>query len=70
MTPASVCDGIFVFSPCPAIALATADLSFSRKAEYFFIYFYLPLWGDDAKTANKIRQCPILTKLHLRGILQ
>ncbi len=35
------------FSPCPAIALATADLSLSRKAGNFFIYLYLPVSGTE-----------------------
>ena len=37
--------GFVILVPLSAIALATADLTLSRKAKNFFIYFYLPLAG-------------------------
>ena len=65
--------GFVILFPCPAIALATADLTLSRKAENFFIYFYLSLSGTEPNrkrlllTRLKVLQQPALPSHFRKG---
>ena len=55
------------FSPCPAIALATADLSLSRKAKKLF-YLLLPTFVGNSAYFNVIRVVAVPSIILLPGM--